>query len=181
MNHDSEPVTTDHDHASVEPGSPVASDITTGDERLVPVAEARKYRKRAQAAEKILEDLQRDLEAKNELLAQRERALEELERARQLDELLVDAASIDLETTRLLTERALAEMEEPDAAQAVDDLVRHKPFLFHTSVVRGGASSPHGITSPEPAPVALEHAAVAASTSGRRSDLLRYLRLRRKV
>ena len=84
MNHDPDPITIDQDHAPDEPDTPGASDPKAGDERLVPVAEARKYRKRAQAAEKILEDLQRDLEAKTELLAQRERALEELERARQL-------------------------------------------------------------------------------------------------
>lgn len=164
----------------VEQETPGASPPPHETEKLVPVAEAIRYRKRAQAAEKILGDLQRDLEAKTALLEQREQTLASLERARELDELLVEADAVDLETTRLVAQSALGEMDEPDVTSVVEALVRRKPFLFRTRVVRNGASSPHAVVTGDAIPSELEHAAMAAGTSGRRADLLRYLRLRRR-
>ena len=157
----------------------VADEETGGEERLVPVSEARRYRKRAQAAEKIAGDLQEELAAKEAALAQQRRDLEELQHRQEIDELLIEAEVVDLETARLLTELTAATMDEPDVEEAVADLRRRKPFLFRRSPRSSGALSPksEGDGCMEHR---LDDAATEAGLTGRRQDLLRYLRLRRK-
>ncbi|UCD74699.1 MAG: hypothetical protein JSV91_13035 [Phycisphaerales bacterium] len=150
-----------------------------GEEKLVPVSEARRYRKRAQAAEKIASDLQQELAAKEADLAQRRRDLEELQLRQEIDELLIEAEVVDLETGRLLTELAAAATDEPDVEQAVAELQRRKPFLFRRSPRSSGALSPRA-EGDDPLQHRLEDAAAEAGITGRRQDLLRYLRLRRK-
>lgn len=135
-----------------------AGDATRGD-RLVPVSEAKKYRKRAQAAEKILADLKAEL-------GERDKKLQE-------------AGAIDLETATLLTEMALVETDDPDVEQTVSDLRRRKPFLFRSNTRGAVVLGPKIDNDRSPAADVLERAAVEAHTTGSRSALLRYLRLRR--
>jgi hypothetical protein len=167
----------DSDTTTSEP----AAEDTGGGEKLVPVSEARRYRKRAQAAESILADLRSELDTKDTTLEQQRQTIADLERSRTIDELLVEAGAIDMESTRLLTELALDEMDEPSIEQAVEDLRRRKPFLFRR---RGRALDPSGAMSPRAAEDAsmsasVHEAAAEASVTGRRQDLMRYLRLRR--
>lgn len=146
-----------------------------------PFHEARRYRKRAQTAEKSLEDTRVELEKAKQALAEREQTIASLERREQIDALLRESDAIDLEAARLLTELAVQRMSEPDAAAAVADLRRSKPYLFR-SAARGGASGALAPRQGEGASVKrdADHAASAAQQSGHRSDLLRYLRLRRR-
>ena len=148
-------------------------------ERLVPVSEAKKYRKRAQAAEKILEDFKVELAEKDEALHKQQQTIADLQRQRSIDELLVDSETIDLETTRLLTEMALSEMAEPDVEQAVAQLRKRKPFLFRTTA-RATALSPKAENNQTSLARSMERAAADAHSSGNRTALLRYLRLRRR-
>ena len=69
-------------------------------------------------------------------------------------------------------------MDEPDVRLAVEDLRRHKPYLFrHASPDEAGAMSPRReLDGHDPA----EHAAEEAARTGDRRDLLRYLRMKRK-
>jgi len=155
----------------------IVDDQSSG--KLVPVAEAKRYRKRAQAAEKILDDLKQELEESRSQIAAQAEALSDLKQAQRVDEALIDAGAIDLDATRLLTELSLAEDGETEVEEAVRDLQRRKPFLFQS--LRGGGS---GVLGPRSEGAAqetrLHDAAEEASESGRRQDLLRYLRLRRK-
>ena len=146
-------------------------------ERLVPVSE--KYRKRAQAAEKILEDFKVELAEKDEALHKQQQTIADLQRQRSIDELLVDSETIDLETTRLLTEMALSEMAEPDVEQAVAQLRKRKPFLFR-STARATALSPKAENNQTSLARSMDRAAADAHSSGNRTALLRYLRLRRR-
>jgi len=145
-----------------------------------PIAEARRYRKRAQAAEKAAADLRFELQQKADQLAERERTIAALERRQRIDELLLDARAIDLDSARLLTETAMADAAEPDPEAAVAELRRRKPFLFRAGRSASGALSPHtALDGQQSAAVSAERAAVEAHATGHRRDLLRYLRLRR--
>lgn len=156
----------------------VSDAATPSQERLVPVTEAIRYRKRAQSAEQQLSDLQARLQESQQRYEQAEQAIHSLERRQKMDALLTEADAIDLEAARLLTEAAVQGMQEPDVAVAVDDLRRHKPYLFrdHADMPGGLALAPRleGVDDP------LAQAAEQAQHSGDRRDLLRYLRLRRR-
>lgn len=118
-----------------------------------------------------VETLQHDLDEARETIAH-------LERRQHIDALLRDADAIDLDAARLLTEHAVGAMDEPDLAMAVQDLRRHKPYLFQRPGDTGrGVMGPRLDTDP-PDPAA--HAAAQAMQTGSRRDLLAYLRLRRR-
>jgi len=154
------------------------SDVASG--HLVPVSEAKKYRKRAQAAEKILEDMKEELSSKDALLKEHEKTIGALERSRRIDELLLEADTIDLEAARLLTEMAVLEMEDQDVELAVEELRRQKPYLFHRRPRHAGVLSPHSGMGESSRNDSLRHAVAEAGATGSRADLLRYLRLKRQ-
>lgn len=146
-------------------------------ERMVRVTEAIRYRRRAQAAEKQLEELAGKLREAEAQLAHSRREIGRLERQQKIDRLLAESGAIDLEAARLLTEAAVEGMDEPDVEAAVEDLRRHKPYLFRQ---RGPLRLAMGPRSPSGWQERAEDAAAEARMSGNRRDLLRYLRLRRK-
>lgn len=161
-----------------------AAEVVTSDnepdatQKLVPVTEAIRYRKRAQAAERQLQQLhcQRD-----ELQAQLDTAqqtIDQLDRRTRIDHLLREAETIDLEAARLLTEQAVRMMDQPDITLAVNDLKRDKPYLFRRRGVMAGSAM---AARPQQAvDDTTELAAQQAVESGHRRDLLHYLRLRRR-
>jgi len=162
----------------------VQPDTTPNDEptpaegdKLVPVTEAIRYRKRAQAAEHQVGELNGQLEQLQHQLNQTQQTVTHLERRQQIDGLLADADAVDLDTARLLTERAVAQMDEPDIKLAVDDLRRTKPYLFHhrTPSASGAMAARDDGTETQ-----TQAAAERAVSSGDRRDLLNYLRLRRQ-
>lgn len=146
-------------------------------DKLVPVSEAIRYRKRAQTAEQQLEELRDKVRSVSHELDEANQTISSLERRQQVDALLTDADAIDLEAARLLTEQAVLTMDDPDIELAVDDLRRHKPYLFRRRHDTSGSAMAPSIhdTGHDPA----EQAAEQAAKSGDRRDLLRYLRLRR--
>lgn len=163
-----------------DPNADAKSDAAASSQydRFVPVNEAIRYRKRAQAAEQQIASIQQQLDQAQQRYEEAEQAIESLERRQRIDELLAEADTVDMEAARLLTEVAVQSMDEPDLAEAVDDLRRHKPYLFHREGrgVGGLALAPRleGVDDP------LAQAAEQAQHSGDRRDLLRYLRLRRR-
>ncbi len=112
-------------------------------------------------------------------LAEARRTIEHLERRQRIDALLAEADAIDLDAARLLTERAVETMDEPDLALAVKDLKRHKPYLFRRPAPpwSGSTMSPRSDGEGDDLATA---AASRAAQSGARRDLLDYLRLRRR-
>lgn len=165
--------------ATQQQAEDVANEQQASD-RMTPVSEAKKYRKRAQAAEKILEDLQQELTEKNQHLQENQQLINDMEHRQLIDELLVDSQAIDLDATRLLTEIALTEMEEPDIEQAVADLRLRKPLLFRVAHSVAASLGPKGQTFELQQHRSLEHAATEAHSTGSRTALMRYLRLRRQ-
>ncbi len=148
-------------------------------EKLVPVTESIRYRKRAQPAETQAEALQKRLDEITRTLAESEQTIAALERRQRIDAELAAADAVDLDVARLLTEAAVSAMDEPEIAEAIDDPRRHKPYLFgpRGRAARHMGHTPHDLASP------LEDAAECAIAPGDRRDLLRYLlrylRLRR--
>ena len=126
-----------------------------------------------------LTTLQTQLAAAQQELAATRQQLEVTERRQRIHQLLIESDAIDLEAARLLTEAAVAGMDEADVKLAVDDLRRRKPYLFRRRE-REVASS----LSPRPRPrghaIGADDAAEQAAATGNRRDLLRYLRMRRK-
>ncbi len=173
---ETEHVMPDETHDEVTPAERDAAPSSS--DRLVPVNEAIRYRKRAQAAEQALAQMQSELESARQRYEQAEQSITSLERRQRIDALLSEADAVDVEAARLLTEAAIQSMSEPDVAEAVADLRRHKPYLFRdTSQSTGGlALAPQIDGLDEP----LAKAAEQAQHSGDRRDLLRYLRLRRR-
>jgi len=148
------------------------------DPPTVPVDEARRYRKRARAAEEQLNDVTRQLrDAQAELSAARD-AVGSLERREKIGDHLRQAGAVDLDVARLLTEMAVADMDEPDVRAAVDDLRKHKPYLFadRAAGLSRRSMGPR-VDPPDPA----DNAAEQAGQTGDRRDLMTYLRLRRQA
>lgn len=146
-----------------------------GADRLVPVSEAIRYRKRAQAAEQQVSKLDQHLSELREQLSEARDTITSLDRRQAIDQHLAQADTIDIEAARLLTEIAVEQMADPDVAQAVAELRRNKPYLFRRQ---------DGPATPMPArgdvvQTQADHAAQEAAVTGDRRDLLRYLRLRR--
>lgn len=151
----------------------VHEDATHDTDKLVPVTEAIRYRKRAQTAEQQLDATRSKLTELETQLNEAQELITSLERRQKIDALLAESDAIDLDAARLLTERIVLEMDEPDVRSAVEDLRRHKPYLFRRSRSRTSSAAVDESVH------ATEQVAAEARATGDRRDLLRYLRLRR--
>ena len=145
-------------------------------QRMVPVGESIRYRKRAQAAEHELSELRQSVEAMQHQLDEAQQTVSQLERHQKVDALLAESKVVDLQVARLLTEAAIESMDQPDVELAIADLRRSKPYLFRRRTDQEiSAMSARADVMTQPA----EDAARQAVETGDRRDLLRYLRLRR--
>ena len=138
-------------------------------------------RARADDAEaRCLEHETRIAELEQELSATRE-ALDASERRRQIERVLGESHTVDLETARLMTEATVAQMDEPDVVIAIEELRRRKPFLFQGDAASGAGRGIAMRPAPEQAgsDAALDGLADEARRSGDRRALLQYLRQRR--
>jgi len=165
-------------------------------DKLVPVGESIKYRRRAQQAEgrltqleQQLTQLQGQLQTRSDELAtaeaQRDEARQHMTQMNNqfsVDRLLIQAGVVDMEAARLLLQNRVdlgEELESTDIEQAVQQLLVDKPFLRvgsafppkSASASRGGASLTARIAN----------AADRAVESGDRRDVAEYLRLRRQA
>lgn len=122
---------------------------------------------------RTIASLRKELTAANEAVAA-------VERRSQIEHEVSRANAVDVETACLLTEVAIAGMDEPDVAIAVKELRSKKPFLFAgcgsgkktagslmSAMVQRGRSEE------------LDTMAGDARASGDRGALLRYLQARR--
>lgn len=146
----------------------------------VPIGEELIWKSRAEEAEDQVAKLEaRVVELEGEVESAYA-SIRTVERRGEIDRELTLAKAIDLETARLLTEAAIGEMDSPDVSIAVRELCDRKPFLF--ACKREGG---HGGVAMGPGRVGgsghadVEGLAEQARSSGDRSELLRYLRVRR--
>jgi len=130
---------------------------------------------RAEEAEARAAQLEAEVSRLESALAEAQAEASGAELKRRIDRELASARAIDLETAALLTEAAVAGMDEPDVAGAVAELRRRKPFLFG----RGFGASAMGAMGGGGADGELDELAEHVKATGDKRALLRYLRLRR--
>jgi hypothetical protein len=103
--------------------------------------------------------------------------LAKLQREREIDLALFSEQPLDLAAARALVHAAL-DVEKPEPLDAVVAKLRAAhPALFKPPARASSASGARSAATPLSA---LEHAAADALASGRRTELLHYLRLKRK-
>ena len=121
-----------------------------------------------------------------EHLCETKRQIDDARNEQEIRLALIDAGAVDIDTARLLVQSMLDENANgdgnPDIEQIVHTVRERKPFLFRSEwsapdngSVMGGHLRPQQTHRATP----LHHAASEARNSGRRQDLLRYMRLRR--
>jgi ABC-type uncharacterized transport system involved in gliding motility auxiliary subunit len=152
--------------------------------KRVPVTEAIRYRKRAQSAEKQAETLAEQLaQAKSEVSEMTEQ-LKSVEIEQELIRKLAAAGTVDLETAVLVAKARIEGRTEADLDGVIEQLREEKQYLFG-----GQKSIPMASKRTAPAKdmtmagaesqTVLTKAAKKAATTGSRTDLQEYLKLRR--
>jgi hypothetical protein len=177
-----------------EEGSRLAGsqDITVASDndnmKLVPVTESIRYRKRAQSAEKKVEALTEQLaEAKSQLTTMSEQ-LSNIQAEQKLTRKLAAAGTVDMETAVLLAKAKMEGQTEADLDSVIEQLKNEKQYLFVPLLSFESKKGGGTVRTKKTAGVkermtnnqtVLERAAKKAATTGNRTDLQEYLKLRR--
>ena len=148
--------------------------------KLVPLSESIRHRKRAQSAEKKIEDLAEQLaEAKAGAKTTAEQ-LRKVQVEQKLVHKLVAAGTVDLETAMLIAKARIESETEADMDSVVKQLRKEKQYLFAITGVKAAAKkTARAKERIEGSQTILERAAKRAATTGSRTDLQEYLKLRR--
>lgn len=120
----------------------------------------------------MIASLRSELAAANEAVAM-------VERRSRIEREVARANAVDTETACLLTEVAIAGMDEPDVAIAVRELRSKKPFLFADAGAGKKSGSSMSAMPRRGRADVLDTMAGDARSSGDRGALLRYLQARR--
>jgi len=149
--------------------------------KLVPVSEPIRYRRRAQSAEKKNEQLMEELSRAREEASLATEQLQKLKLERALMQKLSAAGAVDLETAVLVARSRLEGDSPADVDSVIEQLSSEKRYLFGDPT---GQPVQQRRTSPAKErrgnrEASLEQAAKRAATTGDRTDLQEYLRLRR--
>lgn len=149
-------------------------------EKLVPVGEAIRYRKRAQGAEKQIGALEQELKTSREKNEQLAGELDEMKLEQKLVASLTAAGVSDLEAAVLIA-RARMKGSGGDVDSVVEQLRKEKSYLFDGLETRAVASKTAGIKERKSGGQSvLERAAKRAATSGNRADVQEYMKVRRQ-
>jgi hypothetical protein len=148
--------------------------------KLVPVAESIRYRKRAQSAEKKIEELTEQLAQAKAQTAEISEQLSDIQTEQKLMRQLAAAGAVDLETAVLIARARLQDKDDADVNGVIEQLKKEKQFLFTASSSGPKPTKTAGakdrVTNNQ---TLLERAAKKAATTGSRTDLHEYLKLRR--
>ena len=151
--------------------------------KLVPVVESIRYRKRAQSAEKKVEQLDKQLAQAKSQAEKMAEQLSGIQIEQKLMCKLAAAGAVDLETAVLIARARIEGQKEADLDGVIEQLKKEKQYLFGDS-----GSGKIGMTTKKTSPVKdrltnsqtiLERAAKKAAATGNRTDLQEYLKLRR--
>jgi len=156
--------------------------------KLVPVAESIRYRKRAQSAEKKLEVLTEQLVEAKSQAAKLSEQLNDIQLEQKLIRKLAAAGTVDLETAVLIAKAKMGgdnsrkgwPSPDADLDGVIEQLKKEKQYLFagssETVTTKKTAGAKERMQSSQ---AILERAAKKAATTGNRTDLQEYLKLRR--
>ena len=149
--------------------------------KLVPLAESIRYRKRAQSAEKKVETLAEALAETKSQAAKMAEQLSSIQVEQKLTRKLAAAGAVDLETAVLVAKARVKGQDDADLDACVEQLKTEKQYLFGsndggTATAKKTAGAKDRVTNNQ---TVLERAAKKAATTGNRTDLQEYLKLRR--
>lgn len=148
--------------------------------KLVPVSESIRYRKRAQDAERKVESLAKELAQTKAEISEMSEGLSNIQVEQKLTRRLAAAGAVDLETAVLIAKAKIDSSDDADLDGVVEQLKKEKQYLFrgaNTVVVSKKTSGAKDRL--QNSQTVLERAAKKAATTGNRTDLQEYLRLRR--
>ena len=149
-------------------------------EKLVPVGESIRYRKRAQSAERKLEQLGEQLAQANSQAAALSEQLEDIRGEQELTRKLTAAGVVDSEAAVAIAKARMRNKPDADVDGIVEQLKREKQYLFadvgRTVSSTRTAGAKERTANPQ---AVLAKAAKKACVTGNRTDLQEYLRLRR--
>ncbi len=149
-------------------------------QKLVPVAESIRYRKRAQSAEKKIETLAEQLAQAESQASEMAKELSSIKMEQKLTHKLVSAGAIDIETAVLIAKAKMEAETEADLDSVVEQLKKEKQYLFSGTGAAVTAKKTAGAKDRmQNNQTILERAAKKAATTGNRTDLQEYLKLRR--
>ncbi|HUT46245.1 MAG TPA: hypothetical protein VMX36_08150 [Sedimentisphaerales bacterium] len=162
----------------------LSEDITPASDndnaRLVPVAESIRYRKRAQSAEKKIEALTEQLAQAKSQTAELSEQLSDIQTEQKLMRQLAAAGAVDLETAVLIARARMQDKVDADVTGVIEQLKKEKQYLFSGNSPGAAPTKTAGardrVTNSQ---TLLERAAKKAATTGNRTDLHEYLKLRR--
>ena len=152
------------------------------EQKLVPVVESIRYRKRAQSAEQKTALLQEELTQNKATISRLNEQLQEIQSERQLADELASAGATDIEAATLLVRARLKKEPQANAATVISLLQKEKAYLFTDKSPGNISAAPKTAGAREKIPSVtgtLQRAAKKASQTGSRADLQEYLKLRR--
>jgi hypothetical protein len=148
--------------------------------KLVPVAESIRYRRRAQSAEKKIEELTEQLAGARAETSELSGQLSDIQTEQKLMSRLAAAGAVDLETAVLIAKARMQDKDDADVSGVIEQLKKEKQFLFSADNSGPAPTKTAGardrVTNSQ---TILERAAKKAATTGNRTDLHEYLKLRR--
>ena len=148
--------------------------------KLVPVAESIRYRKRAQSAEKKVETLAQALAQAKSQATEMTEQLRSIQVEQKLTRKLAAAGTVDLETAVLIAKTKMEGQTQADLDGVIEQLKKEKQYLFTGSSGAVTAKKTAGAKDRiQDSQTILERAAKKAATTGNRTDLQEYLKLRR--
>ena len=148
--------------------------------KLVPVTESIRYRKRAQSAEKRIEDLTEQLAEATAQATQMSEQLSSIQVEQKLMRKLAAEGTVDLETAVLIAKARMQDQNEADLDGVIEQLKNEKQYLFDVSPPTVPAKKTAGARERISGNQRIiEKAAKKAATTGSRTDLQEYLKLRR--
>jgi len=148
--------------------------------KLVPVAESIRYRKRAQSAEKKIETLAEQLAQAKLQASEMAKELSSIRVEQKLTHKLAAAGAIDIETAVLIGKAKIESETEADLDGVIEQLKKEKQYLFAGTGTAATAKKTAGAKDRmQNSQTILERAAEKAATTGNRTDLQEYLKLRR--
>ena len=156
------------------------SEETGSEDRQVPVAEAIRYRKRAQQAEKELSEMKAERDVLKSETQTLSAQLGEIQQDQQIRQLLTAAETTDMETASLLVKDRMTSSGDADAEAVIEQLRAEKEYLFTSRTSPGRSVRTAGVRQRPDGSAALQDAAQKAARSGSCVDVQEYLRVRRQ-
>lgn len=149
---------------------------------LVPVTESIRYRKRAQSAEKKVEVMSEQLAQAKSQVEKLSEQLSGIATEQKLLRKLAAAGTVDLETAVLIAKARTEGQSDADLDSVIEQLKKEKQYLFGGDSMAVSTRKTSGAKERmQNSQAILERAANKAATTGNRTDLQEYLRLRRNL